>query len=432
VKPGARVQAAIEIIEAVERFHQPAGHTLKEWGRAHRFAGSGDRAAIGNLVYDVLRRRASIGWAMGDDTPRALVLGALASAWGMTGEEIESWCDGSEHTADVLSEVELGVIAAPNGGAPDWVEGDYPEWLEPHFARVFGARAGQEGAGLSQRAPIDLRVNTLKANRDKLLESLRKLNPEATPLSPVGLRIAPRDGAAKSPHVEAESSHGRGHFEIQDEGSQVAALLSGARAGQQVADLCAGSGGKTLALAAAMGNKGQIHAYDVNKQRLRPIFERLKRAGARNVQVLDAGDEEALGGLAGKMDIVVIDAPCSGTGVWRRRPDAKWRLSPQALEERQAEQVSVLDAGVPLLKPDGRLVYITCSVLAEENSDQVDAFLERHTGFRLVPIGDIWRGMFESEPPASADGQSDTLLLTPASHGTDGFFVAVLQAGEET
>lgn len=427
MKPGARVQAAVEIIEAVERFHQPAGHTLKEWGRAHRFAGSGDRAAIGNLVYDVLRCRSSIAWAMGDEAPRALVLGALAFAWGMTGEEIATWCDGSEHTAEPLSEAESNAIASPKNGAPDWVRGDYPEWMAPHFTRVFGARAADEGAGLSRRAPIDLRANTLKTNRDKLLESLKKTSPIPTPYSPVGVRIAPREGASKSPHVEAESAHGRGHFEVQDEGSQLAALLTGARTGQQVVDLCAGSGGKTLALAAAMGNKGQIHAYDANKHRLRPIFERLKRAGARNVQVLNGGDEAALSGLAAKMDVVVIDAPCSGTGVWRRRPDAKWRLSSQAIEERQAEQTSVLELGVLLVKAGGRLVYITCSVLAEENSDQIEAFLERHPGFRAIPYGEVWREAIGSEPPASADGRDDSLLLSPASHGTDGFFIAVLE-----
>ncbi len=427
MKPGARVQAAIEIIEAIERHHRPAQQALQEWGRTHRFAGAGDRAAIGNLVFDALRRRASAAWIMGAETPRDLVLGALVSAWGMGVDEIAAWCDGSRHAAAALSAAEREAIASPKGGAPDWVEGDYPEWLAPHFARVFGKRAPPEGVGLARRAPIDLRVNTLKTNRDKLLESLRKLNPTPTPLSPAGLRVPAREGAAKSPHVEAEAAHGRGQFEIQDEGSQLAALMAGARPGQQVADLCAGAGGKTLALAAQMENRGQIHAYDASKLRLRPIFERLKRAGVRNVQVLEGGEEAALGALAGKMDVVLIDAPCSGTGVWRRRPDAKWRLSPKALEERLGEQVRVLDQGAPLVKPGGRLVYVTCSVLAEENGGQIEAFLKRHAGFRVLPFAEVWRETIGGEPPASADGRDDTLLLTPASHGTDGFFVAVLE-----
>lgn len=427
MKPGARVQAAIEIIEAIERHHQPAQEALREWGRTHRFAGSGDRAAIGNLIFDVLRQRASIAWAMDSETPRALVLGALASAWSMGSDEIAAWCDGSEHVAEPLSTSEKQAIGSPRKDAPHWVEGNFPEWLAPHFTRVFGDRAGTEGAGLAQRAPIDLRANLLKVSRDKLLESLNKLNSKETPLSPVGLRIAAREGGAKSPHVEAEAAHGRGHFEIQDEGSQLASLLAGGRRGLQVADLCAGSGGKTLALAAAMENKGQIHAYDANKMRLRPIFERLKRAGARNVQVIDAGDEAALAALSQRMDVVVIDAPCTGTGVWRRRPDAKWRVSEASIDARLGEQVRVFDLGAPLVKPGGRIVYITCSVLAEENGDQVQAFLGRRQGFKSVPADQVWGETIGGEAPASADGATDHLLLTPASHGCDGFFVAALE-----
>jgi 16S rRNA (cytosine967-C5)-methyltransferase len=217
---------------------------------------------------------------------------------------------------------------------------------------------------------------------------------------------------------------------VQDEGSQIAALLTGAKPGSQVADLCAGSGGKTLALAAAMENKGQIYAWDMDALRLRPIFERLRRAGARNVQVLHAGEVDALKPLEGRMDVVVIDAPCSGTGVWRRRPDAKWRLKPAQLEQRRAEQRAVLDQGAALVRPGGRLVYITCSLLPEENGDQVAAFLERHAGFSVIPFAQVWQETIGTEPPASADGRSDTLLLAPATHVTDGFFVAVLEKAD--
>ncbi len=427
MKSGARVQAAIDILDAIGRHHQPAHQALKVWGRTHRFAGSADRAAVGNLVFDALRRRASLGWAMGDDGPRAVVLGTLCQVWALQPEKIAAWCDGSQYAAAPLSDGERAALETPlDGAAPARVRGDYPEWLAPHFERVFGARAGAEGAALARRAPIDMRVNTLKKNRDKILESLRHLGAKPTPLSPIGLRIEPAIGPTKSPNVVVEAAHGRGHFEVQDEGSQLAALMAGAAPRMQVADLCAGSGGKTLALAAQMENKGQIHAYDASKVRLRPIFERLKRAGARNVQVMVGGDEDALAALKAKMDLVVIDAPCTGTGAWRRRPDAKWRLSPQALEKRQAEQVRVLDAGVALVKPGGRLVYITCSVLAEENTDQVDAFLARHAGFQVVPYGEVWAEAVGGEPPASADGRTDTLMLTPACHGTDGFFIADL------
>ncbi len=214
---------------------------------------------------------------------------------------------------------------------------------------------------------------------------------------------------------------------MQDEGSQVATLLASAAPRQQVLDLCAGAGGKTLALAAQMENTGQLYAYDSDRMRLRPIFERLKRAGARNVQVLPAGEASALEALAGKMDRVLIDAPCTGSGVWRRRPDAKWRLAPPMLEARLAEQRAVLDEGAPLVKPGGRLVYITCSVLRSENRDQVEAFLARHPEFRLVPWREVWQAALGAPPLPSADGSEGSLLMTPLSHGTDGFFVAVLE-----
>ena len=231
-----------------------------------------------------------------------------------------------------------------------------------------------------------------------MLKALRRFEPQPTPHSPAGVRIEQAPGPGKSPHVEAEPGHGKGWYEVQDEGSQLATLLSGARPRQQIMDLCAGAGGKTLALAALMENSGQLYAYDSDRMRLRPIFERLKRAGVRNAQVLPAGDRAGLDKLEGRMDLVLIDAPCTGSGVWRRRPDAKWRLSPQMLEARLAEQRAVLDEGARLVKPGGRLAYITCSVLPAENRDQVDAFLARQPEFKLVP----WPGLWEQALPGSS------------------------------
>lgn len=425
--PGARLAAAIEILDAMEKEHRPAAQALSDWGRTHRFAGSGDRAAIGNLVYDALRKRTSIAARMGNDSPRSLALGALAFCWGESVDAVDALCDGSKFAPAPLSDAEReGLARELPDSAPAHVRGDYPEWLNASLTRAFGARAVEEGATLATRAPVDLRANAIKADRDKLLKSLTKFNPSATPLSPLGVRIAPPEGPGRSPHLEADATHGKGWFEIQDEGSQLAALLAGAKPGLQVADLCAGSGGKTLALAAAMANRGQIHAWDASPQRLRPIFERLKRAGIRNAQVLRAGEAEALAPLERKMDVVVVDAPCSGSGVWRRRPDAKWRLREAALEQRRQDQVAVLDRAAPLVKPGGRLVYITCSLLPEENGDQVEAFLARHPGFTARPYGEVWKEALDTEPPASADGSETTLLLTPARHGTDGFYVAVL------
>ena len=426
--PAGRTSAAIEVLADIAERRRPASEALKDWGVGHRFAGSGDRAAIGNLVFDCLRKRSSAAFPMGEDTPRALVLRTLVTEWGMTPDEVSALCDGSRFAPAPLTEDEReGLARALPADALAHVRGDYPEWLSETFADVFGDRAAAEGAALSARAPVDLRVNTLKANRDKALKSLARHEPTPSAYAPSGVRIAPRQGPARSPHVEAEAAHGKGWFEVQDEGSQLAAWLAGAGPRQQVIDLCAGAGGKTLALAAQMENTGQLYAYDADRQRLRPIFERLKRAGARNVQVLPGGEVEGLAALDGKMDLVVIDAPCTGSGVWRRRPDAKWRLSPDMLEARLAEQRAVLDQGAALVKPGGRLAYITCSVLPQENRGQVADFLARHPDFALVPWRDLWAAAIPVTAPDSADGSDETLLMTPLSHGTDGFFVAVLQ-----
>jgi len=402
---------------------------LKDWGTSHRFAGSGDRAAIGNLVFDCLRNRASAAFAMGEGSPRALVLRTLVSQWQMTPEQVATLADGSRHAPEPLSEAELaGLKAETPASAPAHVRGDFPEWLKPEFDRAFGVRAADQGAGLARRAPVDLRVNTLKADRDKVLKALRRFEPAPAPLSPFGVRVAQGPGPSRNPHLEAEPGHGKGWYEVQDEGSQLATLLAGAGPRQQVIDLCAGAGGKTLALAALMENTGQLYAYDADSFRLRPIFERLKRAGVRNGQVLPPGEREGLTKLAGKMDLVLIDAPCSGSGVWRRRPDAKWRLSPAMLEARRGEQKAVLEEGARLVKPGGRLAYVTCSVLPSENRDQVENFLAGHPQFKLIAWPELWQRALPAKTPIpSADGSEETLLMTPRDHGTDGFFVAAMQ-----
>jgi 16S rRNA (cytosine967-C5)-methyltransferase len=366
---------------------------------------------------------------MGDDTSRALVLRTLFTSWGLSPQQVAALADGSRHAPEPLSEAErAGLERELPADAPPYVRGDYPEWLHPEFERAFGAKAAEEGAALARRAPVDLRVNTLKADRDKVLKALRRFESKPTPHSPVGVHIEQAEGPGKSPHVEAEPGHGKGWYEVQDEGSQVATLLAGAEPRKQVIDLCAGAGGKTLALAALMENTGQLYAYDSDRLRLRPIFERLKRAGVRNVQVLPPGDREALTKLAGKMDLVLIDAPCSGSGVWRRRPDAKWRLSSAMLEARRGEQKAVLDESAGLVKPGGRLAYITCSVLPSENRDQVESFLARHPQFKLIAWPELWqRSLPGTAPVPSADGSGETLLMTPRDHGTDGFFVAAMQ-----
>jgi len=425
MRPGAQIRAAAEILEEVLGRHRPAAAALADWGKGHRFAGSGDRAAIGNLVYDALRCRRSLAARMQSDAPRALALAAAARALAVPPAAVVASADGSAYSLEPLSEAErAGVTGAAPAEMPAGVRADIPDWLETSFARAFGAAAASEGAALARRAPVDLRVNTLKADREKVLKSLAKFDPQPTPYSAVGVRLAPRDGPRRQANVEAEVGHGRGWYEVQDEGSQLAALLAQAAPRLQVLDICAGAGGKTLAFAAAMRNTGQVYAYDEDRQRLRPIIERLKRAGARNVQVLPAGEPSALAALADRFDLVFIDAPCTGSGAWRRHPDAKWRLRPANLAQRQAEQRQLLAAAAGHVKVGGRLLYVTCSVLPEENDDQITWFQSHHAGFAAVPWREAWTRGVGGAVPASANGRDDRLLLTPARHATDGFFIA--------
>ena len=428
--PAARLAAAIEVFANLESERRPAGDALKSWGLAHRFAGSGDRAAIAGLVYDALRRRASSAYLMGADTPRAIVLGMLKRERGYDSETIAKLADGAKYAPEALSDDERQRLdAADMNGAPAHIAGDYPEWLDPHFTRVFGDARAEEGAALSSRAPLDLRANTLKADTFKAATILSDLKPEEARWSPWGLRIR-LAADAKSPAIHAEPAFIKGMIELQDEGSQLAALFSGAKAGEQVVDLCAGAGGKTLALAAMMLNKGQLFATDDDKRRLAPIHDRLARSGARNVQVRtpkSVGGE--LDDLVGRCDLVLIDAPCTGTGAWRRNPDAKWRMRPGALEQRQKEQTEILDRAVPLLKAGGRIAYVTCSVLDEENGVQVREFMTRHHEFSVRPPAEVAGALGESAFmfTKAARLSDEGILMTPRTTETDGFFVSVLK-----
>ncbi len=304
--------------EVLER-HRPASAALADWGKSHRFAGSGDRSAIGNLVFDALRRKASAADRMHSDAPRALVLGSLAMT--LTPDQIAALCDASQHAPAHLSEAELQCLREEaRTDLRPWIAGNYPEWLQSSLSRAFGGNVVPEGKALAERAPVDLRVNTLKAERDTVLAAMAAYAPEPTRYSPLGIRLRPPQGSARQPNVEADAEHGRGWFEVQDEGSQIAAALAGATPGQTVLDLCAGAGGKTLALAAAMRNQGRVYAYDSDKMRLRPIFERLQRAGVTCVDVMTAGDRGALSALGGACDLVLVDAPCSGTGPGAANP----------------------------------------------------------------------------------------------------------------
>jgi 16S rRNA (cytosine967-C5)-methyltransferase len=428
--PAARLSAAIELIETIDEQRIPAAGALKEWGTAHRFAGSGDRAAISGLVWDVLRRRASSAWIMGEDTARARLLGMLKLERGLDADAIGALCDGSRFAPSPLADAERTALSENSlANAPAHIAGDYPEWLDPYFAQVFGEDRVAEATAMASRAPLDLRVNTLKAKREKVQAATAHLRTTPTQWSPNGLRIE-MSADARNPGILAEEAFIKGQIEVQDEGSQLAALLSAAKPGEQVIDLCAGAGGKTLALAAMMAGKGRLIATDSDKRQLVPIHERLSRAGVHNCDVrTPKGESDALADIRASADLVMIDAPCTGTGTWRRNPDAKWRVRPGALEVRLKSQVQVLDRAAGLVKPGGRIAYVTCSVLDAENGDQIRQFLARHPGFAIVPPAETVTALWDkAEDFAAATLQSaEGLLMTPRRTGTDGFFVSVLR-----
>jgi 16S rRNA (cytosine967-C5)-methyltransferase len=428
--PAARVAAAIEVLSDVATRHRPASEALKDWGRAHRFAGSSDRAAIGNLVFDVLRRRASLAWRMGSDAPRALVLAGWHHLWGEPLEAIAATAADPHGPGALTDEERTALVDGSLKGAPDWVRADLPEWLAPRLSGSLALGLVEEGEALARRAPVDLRVNTLKATRDKVLARLERFAPVATPWSPVGVRVPVGERTARAPHVEGETEYARGWFEVQDEGSQVAALLAGARPGDQVVDLCAGAGGKTLALAAEMDNRGQVYAYDADARRFGDIVARIDRSGARNIQLRSPKTAEPLADLKDRADLVLIDAPCTGSGTWRRRPDAKWRLTEAQLAARIEEQDGVLSDGAALVRPGGRLVYVTCSILPEENEARVATFLARASDFALTEPAESWLTAFADVVPerfvTTVGDAGRAIRLTPASAGTDGFFIAVM------
>ena len=431
--PGAQVAAAIQLLDEIERGRAPADDIVASYFRRHRFAGSSDRGAISGHIYAVLRHRAALDWWIAkagqglaaDGRHRALAALVLAENW--TPRQIDEAWDGDRFRPPPLGPQERELVEALVGEAlerptmPAAVRGNFPDWLHPYLERAFGGGLHEEMAALNTEAPLDLRVNRLKGDREAARVALRHEDIKAmpTPWSPLGLRVRERIPLAT---LEAFRE---GLLEVQDEGSQLAALLADARPGMRVVDFCAGAGGKTLALAAQMGNRGHLIACDISASRLERATQRLRRAGASIVQrrPLASHRDKWVKRHVGSFDRVLVDAPCTGIGTWRRNPDAKWRLKPEDVTELAALQADILASAQRLVKPGGRLIYVTCSLLAEENELQVDRFLASHADFKLVPIAQVWAETVGTACPA--DG--GMLRLTTARHHTDGFFVAIME-----
>jgi 16S rRNA (cytosine967-C5)-methyltransferase len=301
------------------------------------------------------------------------------------------------------------------------VANDLPEWLEPYLERVFGKGLEREMAALNKPAPTDLRVNSLKADRATARAALvaEGVMAEPTPWSPIGLRLTARAS------LGGLAAFKNGLVEVQDEGSQITALLLGARPGMRIVDFCAGAGGKTLALAAQMANRGKLVACDVSAYRLGHAPRRLRRAGVGNVErrALASARDKWVKRHAGSFDRVLVDAPCLGIGAWRRNPGDKWRVTLEDLADLVVRQQEILRNAARLVCPGGRLVYATCSLLHEENEAQAEAFLASTPGFSVIPAADGWHETIGGTAP----GSDCYLRLTPARHGTDGFFVAIFE-----
>ncbi len=450
-----RLSAAIEILDDFEKRRVPLKTAMADWGRVNRYAGAKDRAWISGLCLDALRRKNSLSARMGDGTPRALVLGAIRFMWALPAAELAEAAAEEPHGPGVLTADEQAVLgdnasdktqsfsspcAADDARAEEaaialakpHVAGDFPEWLTPQIERVFGDEAGGIMASFSERADIDLRINALKSTPEKALAALKPVKAEAISILTCAARIAAPDPSIKAPGVTVIPAFNKGWVEVQDLGSQIAACAAGDIKGAQVLDYCAGGGGKTLALAAMMANTGQLYAYDRDPRRLKPLYDRAKRAGVRNLQIRSPAGGETLDDLAGKMDLVFVDAPCSGAGTWRRHPDTKWRLTEKQLQTRMNEQDQVLREASQYVKPGGSMVWVTCSFLMEENEDRLAAFLEKNKDFILTPALDAIGasgqltdvGAAALKECVTTDG---AIRLTPDKIRADGFFIATLQ-----
>ncbi len=408
--PAARLQAAIDILGALEKTDQPPDRLIRDYFRARRYAGSKDRAAVAERVYLILRHRFSLAWAMEDDAPRALV---LASVLRVESGDPDTLFTGQPYAPAPVTDAERKRMATREGEPPLHVEGEYPAFLDPELARAFGADVLRQMAALQLRAPTDLRVNTLKAGRDEVRALLQGQGYDAapTPFSPLGIRI--ETGGAGLDRTKAFEA---GLFEFQDEAAQIAAILVAPRPRERILDMAAGAGGKSLALAALADNEAEIVASDIRANALAQLHLRALRAGAR----IEVQPEPR-----GTFDAVLLDAPCSGTGTWRRQPELRWKLTPKVLAQRIALQDELLERAAALVKPGGRLIYATCSVLPSENEDRVAAFRVRHPAFAAVSVD----GHLEAGKPARSRRRAwpEDFRASPLTSGTDGFFTAILR-----
>lgn len=428
--PAARVQATVDLLDAILGDTRPADGVIASYFKGRRFFGAKDRRAVQDQVWRIIRHRARLTWALGAETVsgRLLAAAALVALEKRPVDSVAGIFSGAKYGPAALHANEKRMLekaASRNfADAPRAARLECPAWILEKFDAAFGDAADAEVAALGTEAPLDLRVNALKAEREAILAQLTEegLDVHPTALSPWGVRVNGRTTLGN--HLGFKD----GLFDVQDEGSQLTAFLVDARPGMSIMDLCAGAGGKTLALAARMGNKGRLVASDLSVPRLERSKLRLRRAGVHNatLRVLEEHDKwlkRQTSSKGGAFDRVLVDAPCTGTGAWRRNPDARWRLTPESLANLTATQDSVLDQGAKLVRPSGWLVYVTCSLLRDENESRIEAFLARNPEFQPLDAAGIWPTVL----PGTSPVPGPYLTFSPVRTGTDGFFVAVLE-----
>jgi 16S rRNA (cytosine967-C5)-methyltransferase len=413
--PNALLELSTELIHRVLQLQHPADGVVSDFFRGHRALGSRERHTLAETTYTVLRQR--------------LLFQHLAQSGKGEMERrlaILAWQGNDGFLRAALSDTEQQWLAqvstVDRAALPEKLRHNLPEWLAERLQAALGDEFWPLVEAMNTGAGLDLRVNTFKAKRDDVQAAFKAegINALPTPYSPIGLRIAGK------PALHKLDVFMRGDVEVQDEGSQLLALMLGAKRGEMVADFCAGAGGKTLALGAEMRNTGRLYAFDTSGHRLASLKPRLARSGLSNVYPAQIAHErdERIKRLAGKLDRVLVDAPCSGLGTLRRNPDLKWRQTPQSVEELRVKQAAILASASRLLKPGGRLVYATCSLLDAENEEIAQAFsTERERDFQIVPALDVLTKAHVGQADTLVRG--DFLRLWPHRHGTDGFFAAV-------
>ncbi len=400
---------------------------MKEWGVNNRYAGVKDRATITNILNASLRRKSSSSYIMSDDSPRAILIGTLINEFQFEINTLYNLFNNEKHAPISLSDEEVLKVKEANEklkNSEKWIKNDLPEWAASEYEKTFDINQDEQLQHLSNMPDLDIRVNSIKTNISKVEGELQKFLPIKTHHSPYGLRFKATGLSHKYPNLEKTLAYSKGHIEIQNEGSQIASILSGVGPGQLVLDYCAGHGGKAVVLSMLMNNTGQIFLHDINESRLSNVPSRMRRLGIKNYQIKVNLENIQNSNL---FDVVFVDAPCTGSGTWRRKPDLKWRSSKEKLNENIKAQHDIIREASKFVKVGGKLIYVTCSVFDSENDGQISDFLSSNSTFKLINYQTQWKYDENNIPKNAKSHNEDTLLLSPMTHNTDGFFVAILE-----